>query len=156
MQIVKSELPHTSLRDKSVMIHWSVANVCNFLTTFTLPYLLTKPYANLGPKVGFVYGSISVVLLILLYLYMPEMTNRSLEEVDEMMEARVPAWRTRSQYTPCPSADKGKLTRSSDWKASGLSLRVTQLEDNPQKVDLATCDKLENANHVTPVTSQAK
>lgn len=58
------------------MIHWSVANVCNFLTTFTLPYLLTAPHANLGPKVGFVYGSISIVLLILLFLYMPEMTNR--------------------------------------------------------------------------------
>lgn len=76
MQVVKSELPHTSLRDKSTMVHWSVANLCNFLTTFTLPYLLQAPYANLGPKVGFVYGGISVAVIILVFIYMPEMTNR--------------------------------------------------------------------------------
>jgi MFS transporter, SP family, sugar:H+ symporter len=76
MQIVKSELPHTSLRDKSTMIHWSVANVCNFLSTFTLPYLLQSPYANLGPKVGFVYGSTTVAFVVLAFFFMPEMTNR--------------------------------------------------------------------------------
>ncbi|KAL2678460.1 hypothetical protein Neosp_009206 [[Neocosmospora] mangrovei] len=116
MQIVKSELPHTSLRDKSIMIHWSVANVCNFLTTFTLPYLLQALYANLGPRVGFVYGSINVVIIILVFFYMPEMTNRSLEEIDEMIEAKVPAWRSR------------------EWKSSGLGSRLTELGNRDKDV----------------------
>ncbi|KAM9882665.1 hypothetical protein VD0002_g2037 [Verticillium dahliae] len=109
MQVVKSELPHTSLRDKSIMIQLNVANACNFLTTFTLPYLLEAPYANLGPKVGFVYGSICVVIVFLLFFFIPEMTKRSLEEIDEMMDAKVPARRTRS------------------WKSSGLGSKLTEL-----------------------------
>lgn len=104
MQVVKSELPHTSLRDKSVMVHWSVANACNFVVTFTLPYLIQPGYANLGARVGLVYGCISLVFLVLVFLYVPEMTNRSLEEIDEMIEARVPAWRTRGEFVLCPSS----------------------------------------------------
>ncbi|KAM5375789.1 hypothetical protein ACJZ2D_005845 [Fusarium nematophilum] len=94
MQIVKSELPHTSLRDKSIMIHWSVANVCNFLTTFTLPYLLQAP---------------------------------SLEEIDEMMEAKVPAWRSR------------------EWKSTGLGSKLTEL-DNGDKEAVAKGDHVEQPN----------
>ncbi|KAH8882258.1 low-affinity glucose transporter HXT1 [Thozetella sp. PMI_491] len=91
MQIVKSELPHTSLRDKATMINWSVANICNFVATFTLPYLLQAP---------------------------------SLEEIDEMMESKVPAWKTRN------------------WQASGIGSRLTELDNgetlvgNPEKLDV--------------------
>lgn len=88
MQVVKSELPHTSLRDKSMMIHWSVANLCNFLTTFTLPYLLQAPYANLGPRVGFVYGSICAAVVVLVFLFVPEMTNRQVDAVRREREAK--------------------------------------------------------------------
>ncbi|KAF6799509.1 sugar transporter [Colletotrichum musicola] len=116
MQVVKSELPHTSLRDKSFMLHWSVANACNFLVTFTLPYLIQPGYANLGAKVGLVYGCISCVFLVLVFLYVPEMTNRSLEEIDEMIEARVPAWRTR------------------EWKATGLGSALTRLDNGDSDV----------------------
>jgi hypothetical protein len=63
MQMVKFELPHTSLCDKSIMMHWSVANVCSFLTAFTLPYLLQAPYANLGARVSFVHESINAVII---------------------------------------------------------------------------------------------
>lgn len=72
-----------------------------------------------------------------------------------MMEARVPAWKTRGQYTALLQA-KYELTEPSDWKASGLAVRVTQLDNDPQKMDAATCEKLENVNNVTPVTSQTK
>lgn len=79
------------------MIFWSVANLCNFVATFTLPYLLKAPYANLGSKVGFIYGSIATVGVVWGFLSMPEMTNKSLEEIDEMFEANIPAWKTKSK-----------------------------------------------------------
>lgn len=76
MTVIKAEIPHTSLRDKSNMLFWTVSNLCNILVTFTLPYLLKAPYANLGAQVGFVYGSISFVFLILTFLMLPEMTGK--------------------------------------------------------------------------------
>lgn len=94
MQVIKSEVPHTTLREKSNMVFWSVANILNFAVTFTVPYLLDA----IGSKVGFVYGSISTVCLVLIFFFVPEMTGRSLEEIDEMFESRIPAWKSRSKF----------------------------------------------------------
>lgn len=96
MQIVPSEISHISLRDKTSMVYWIVSDVCNFVATFTLPYLLQAPYANLGAKVGFIYAATSIGFLIWAFLCYHDLTGRSLEEVDEMFEAGVPAWRSKS------------------------------------------------------------
>ncbi|KAL8408666.1 hypothetical protein RB594_007206 [Gaeumannomyces avenae] len=93
MQIVPSEISHISLRDKTSMVYWIVSDVCNFIATFTLSYLL---YANLGAKVGFIYAATSIGFLVRAFLCFHDLTGRSLEEVDEMFEAGVPAWRSKS------------------------------------------------------------
>ncbi|KAK2058029.1 general substrate transporter [Colletotrichum caudatum] len=94
LQLTKTEIPHITLRDKSVMLFWLTANLCNFLSSFTLPYLLQEP-ANLGSRVGLIYGSISALGLVWGWFFMPEMSNKSLEEIDEMFAAGVPAWKSR-------------------------------------------------------------
>ncbi len=89
--VVMSEAPSGRLREKTVLIATSTSAILTFLITFTLPYLLNAPYAALGPKVGFVYGSFCAATLVVTYLFVPEMKNRSLEEIDEMFEAKLPA-----------------------------------------------------------------
>ena len=61
-----------------------------FVTSFTLPYLLNPPYAALGGKVGYIYGSICFVCVVLTFLYIPELKGRSLEEVDELFAMGIP------------------------------------------------------------------
>ncbi|KAK7919940.1 general substrate transporter [Apiospora marii] len=129
MTVVKAEIPHTSLRDKSNMLFWTVSNLCNILVTFTLPYLLKAPYAALGSKVGFVFGCISVVFLVLTFFLVPEMTGKSLEEVDEMFEKRVPAWRSRG------------------FRATGLAAAVTDLE-NEHGTDSVVDGKMGSAERI--------
>lgn len=80
------------------MLFWLTANLCNFLSTFTLPYLLQEP-ANLGSRVGLIYGSISALGLVWGFLCMPEMAKKSLEEIDEMFAAGVPAWKSRREFS---------------------------------------------------------
>ena len=58
--------------------------------SFTLPYLLNDPFANLQSKVGFIYGSICFLALVWGFFFLPELKNRSLEEVEEMFAAKVP------------------------------------------------------------------
>lgn len=79
------------------MIFFTVSNLANFVVTFTLPYLLTEP-AWLGSKVGFIFGSIAAVGLIWGVFFMPELSNKTLEDIDEMFEANIPAWRTRRKF----------------------------------------------------------
>ena len=79
------------------MAAFTVQNLTNFVTTFTLPYLMDAGYANLGAKVGFIYGSLGVLGCIWAFFYYPELKSRSLEEIDLMFMERVPARRTRSK-----------------------------------------------------------
>jgi MFS transporter, SP family, sugar:H+ symporter len=76
------------------MASWSVQNVVNFVTSFTVPYLTDAGYANLGAKVGFIYGTAAVTAVAWAYFYYPELTGRSLEEIDEMLRQGVPARET--------------------------------------------------------------
>lgn len=46
-------------------------------------------YGNLQGKVGFVYGSFSVIAAIWVAFVLPEMRGRALEELDEMFGQRV-------------------------------------------------------------------
>ena len=61
-----------------------------FVTSFTIPYLINEQYAGLGGKVGFVYGSFSAVMFILAFLFIPELKDRSLEEIDQLFASGIP------------------------------------------------------------------
>lgn len=80
------------------MAAFTVQNLTNFVTTFTLPYLMNPGYANLGAKVGFIYGSFAFVACIWAFFYYPELKGRSLEEIDLMFEERFPARHTPSKH----------------------------------------------------------
>ncbi|CAI0654298.1 unnamed protein product [Colletotrichum noveboracense] len=75
---------------------WTVNNFSNFIATFTLPYLMNPGYGNLGPKVGFIYGSFSLISVVWGFFYFPELKGRTLDEVDMMFRANVPARKTSS------------------------------------------------------------
>lgn len=69
----------------SVATLTDVAAAC--VVTYTLPYLLgTAGYAgvNLGAKVGWIFGGISFLSFVFVTVFVPELSGRSLEEVDEL------------------------------------------------------------------------
>ena len=80
------------------------------MVSFTLPYLLDPPYANLQSKVGFIYGSICFLALIWGYLFLPELKTRSLEELEELFAANVPL-RKFGSYEASPDGVGAALSR---------------------------------------------
>lgn len=66
---------------------------------------------DLGSRVGMIYASISAASIVFVYLVVPEMRGRSLEELDEMFQAGVPAWRSRA------------------FKGTGIGARVTAVQN---------------------------
>ena len=52
----------------------SVDVISAFIVTFCLPYILKKPGANLGPKVGWILGGDSVLALLFAIFMMPELS----------------------------------------------------------------------------------
>ncbi|KAJ3891589.1 hypothetical protein GG344DRAFT_47054, partial [Lentinula edodes] len=54
--VVASEVGTGALREKTMAFSSVINVVCAFAVSFTLPYLLNPPYANLQAKVGYIYG----------------------------------------------------------------------------------------------------
>ena len=88
--IVLGEASTRRVVEKTSNVAVSLSVVSAFLTSFTAPYLTGKDYANLGGKVGFIYGSSMIVFVVLTYIFVPEMKGRSLEEVDALFAQKTP------------------------------------------------------------------
>lgn len=73
--------------------------VVNLLIQYVSPYLQSEGYANLQGKIGFVWGSCALVAAIWIAFFLPEMSRRSLEELDELFENRVSVWKFRKFRT---------------------------------------------------------
>ncbi|KAI3540156.1 hypothetical protein CSPX01_08345 [Colletotrichum filicis] len=94
--VLSAEIPSMRLRDVTYRTA-SVVNIAmQFTVAFTLPYLLNAPYANLGSKVGLIFGTISFLSLVFVYLCVPECKGRTLEEVDMLFELNIPMRKFRS------------------------------------------------------------
>lgn len=87
------------------------------LITYVNPYVQNEGYGNLGARVGFVYGGCSFLAMAWAFLFLPELKGRSLEELDEMFEARVPTRKFRN------------------YVCTGLGAEVTKVQDNPTGLD---------------------
>ncbi|KAM0295982.1 hypothetical protein ACHAPM_010699 [Fusarium culmorum] len=82
--ILSAEIPALTVRDMTYRSA-SVLNIATqFVVSFSLPYLLNKPYAALGSRVGFIFGSISLCSILFAYFCVPDVSGRSLEEIDHL------------------------------------------------------------------------
>ncbi|KAI1876205.1 uncharacterized protein JN550_001701 [Neoarthrinium moseri] len=88
--VVATELPALRLRDATLRLGFFVNVLFNFLSNFSLPYLLYEPYANLGSKTGFVFGSIAALAVVFIFFCVPECKGKSLEQIDRMFLEKVP------------------------------------------------------------------
>ncbi|CAH0045644.1 unnamed protein product [Clonostachys solani] len=88
--IVAAEIPSSRLRDVTYSFGSSFNILVQFVISFCIPYLLYAPYANLGSKVGFIFGSFALLAIIFSYFFVPECKGKSLEEIDELFARGVP------------------------------------------------------------------
>lgn len=54
---------------------------------FVVPYLLEE----IGANIGWIFGGFSIIATVYAYWRVPEISGRSLEELDELFENKVPA-----------------------------------------------------------------
>ncbi|KAL6247002.1 hypothetical protein RBB50_006309 [Rhinocladiella similis] len=94
--IVIGEVPSNHLRTKTVSIALGLSFLMALLVITSIPYLIGAAYLNLGTKIGFIFGGLTVLVWIGTMLYLPETKDRTLEEIDEMFLNRIPtrAFRT--------------------------------------------------------------
>ena len=84
--------------------------VIAFAVSYSIPYII----ADLGAKIGFVFMGVCITGILYSILLLPELTGRSLEEVDEMFEHRPKLWAWQFKH----------------FETHGAGRRLTELELN--------------------------
>ncbi|CAK3868345.1 Major facilitator superfamily domain, general substrate transporter [Lecanosticta acicola] len=107
--ITCAEAPTTILRERTMTIATFSGFVVNLLIQYVSPYLQDEGYANLQGKIGFVWGSFAIVAAVWVALFLPEMSGRSLEELDELFEKGVSVWKFKNFTTVGVGAEVREL-----------------------------------------------
>ncbi|OAL44464.1 MFS monosaccharide transporter-like protein [Pyrenochaeta sp. DS3sAY3a] len=89
------EIPSQRLRSYTFGVAAAVGFAGAWLATFTAPYFINPDALNWGPEYGWIWGPSCFVTALWVFIYLPEIKNRTLEEIDEMFEAKLPARRFR-------------------------------------------------------------
>lgn len=94
-----AEVSTSRLRVKTVALGYAMSASLNVMWQFAIPYMFNPDRGNLGARVGFVFGGLSVLSSIYLWFYQPETSGRSYQELDEMFSKGVPARKFKTFQT---------------------------------------------------------
>ncbi|KAF2017508.1 sugar transporter [Aaosphaeria arxii CBS 175.79] len=84
------EVSATRVRSKTIAVATAVQATVGIIMTVAIPYLINPDAANLRGKLGFFFGGLSVPCLVWCHYRVPEMKDRTYEELDIMFERNVP------------------------------------------------------------------
>ncbi|KAI4851245.1 MFS hexose transporter [Aureobasidium sp. EXF-8845] len=86
---IATELPASSVRAATL----GLCIMCNgfgiAIWAFVLPFLVNPDEANMGGKVGFIFGALMACSAVYTFFLVPETKGRSYTEIDELFERRV-------------------------------------------------------------------
>lgn len=130
--VVASELAVGKNRSKIMSVGTACFWIIAWAVTFTLPYLFYN--AGLGAQIGWIYGVGTLIAMTFVYFYIPETFGRSLEEINEMLEARVPTrkWTTYMTQQERVLVDQSRHLDDDSalgTKPSNVSLTASNADD---------------------------
>jgi sugar porter (SP) family MFS transporter len=97
------EIPSNRLRSLTLGLAMSITFLFAWLTTFTLPYFFNPQHLGWGPKIGWIWGPVNLIMLIWLIFFLPETKSRTLEECTFLTSEKPLTYSGRNvrPETPC-------------------------------------------------------
>ncbi|KAI1313585.1 MFS transporter [Xylaria venustula] len=89
--LLGGEYPNSALRGYCFGIATALNFLGNFLGTLTAPYFINPASLGWGPKYGYIWFASNIIVAVFAFLFLPETRDRTLEEIHEMFENKVPA-----------------------------------------------------------------
>jgi len=93
---IATELASTRLRSWTVGSAISLGYFLAWLAGFCSPYFINPENLNWGAKYGYIWAASNCVCGVFFFFFLPELKGRTLEEIDELFERRVPAWKFKT------------------------------------------------------------
>ncbi|KAJ5474494.1 sugar transporter [Penicillium sp. IBT 31633x] len=96
--VLAAELPPTQVREKMVALSGLSAYLTGLIIVFVNPYTQEA----IGGCVAFIYGAFSVLAFVFVWFVVPELRQRSLEQIDEMFQEKLPTRAFKSYVCRVP------------------------------------------------------
>lgn len=130
--ITAAEVGTQSLREKTMAVATALNVVVGFVVVFCTPYLL----AEIGAGLAYVWGGFAILSSIWCWFCMPELKGRNLEEIDQLFEAGIPAWKFSKYQTEGLSHDLAVLEH--DGAKAKVMDDDEDVEAGQQQVEVAS------------------
>ena len=93
--ITAAEVGTQALREKTMAFSTALNVVVGFVVVFVTPYLLR----SIGSGTAYIWGGFAILSAVWAVFFMPELKGRNLEEIDQLFEADLPAWKFQKYET---------------------------------------------------------
>ncbi|KAI0848363.1 general substrate transporter [Daldinia vernicosa] len=89
--LLGGELPSNHLRAHTYGVSTALNFLGNWLGVFTAPYFINPASLGWSAKYGYIWFGSNMIVFLFTWAFMPETRDRTLEEINEIFEAKVPA-----------------------------------------------------------------
>ncbi|KAK5048260.1 hypothetical protein LTR84_005930 [Exophiala bonariae] len=103
------EVSSPQLRAKTTACAAIIQACTGLIFSYTVPIMLSNQGAGWGQKIGLFFGGITFVYLLPVIFFYPETKNRTYEELDELFERGIPAWKfetTKTRHQTAVAAER--------------------------------------------------
>lgn len=116
---LQTEIPSQRLRAQTVGFSQGAAFIVSWLSAYTAPYFINPAALNWGPRYCYIWAGGNLALAVFTFFLFPETKGRSLEQLDELFEQRLPAWKFKAYVTNLQPADADNSEVQRDTKSGG-------------------------------------
>ncbi|KAF2202828.1 high affinity glucose transporter [Delitschia confertaspora ATCC 74209] len=103
--IYPPELYPLRIRSKAV----AITTASNWIFNFALSYFVPPAFVNIQWKVYIVFGVFCTAMAIHVFFLFPETSGKTLEDIEEMFQRGMPAWKTHVEHHRVRQAEQGHL-----------------------------------------------
>ena len=87
----------------------AVCTAANWIFNFALSYFVPPAFTNIKWQTYIIFGVFCTAMTIHVFFAFPETSGKTLEDVEELFLAKVPAWKTRVNYKGIVAAEHGDI-----------------------------------------------
>ncbi|RSL94997.1 hypothetical protein CDV31_014095 [Fusarium ambrosium] len=120
--LVAGEIPSQRLRSFTFGTSTAIGFLFSWLVSFTTPYFIKPDSLNWGPRYGYIWFPACIIGAAWTFAFLPELKGRTLEEINQMFEAKLPARKFRT-YQCYP------MVEDAEPKTSKEEADITLVED---------------------------
>lgn len=102
----------------------AICTASNWIFNFALSYFVPPAFVNIQWRVYIIFGVFCTAMAIHTFFMFPETAGKTLEDVEEMFMAGVPAWKTKVDYSNTKRAERGDLEKA-----------AKKLEHSPERTE---------------------